>query len=1681
MPTPLSPVASAQATGNAGGNYERHVGAACLATLLTGGMSLLLPDAKLSAVIFQTRRLGWETDDLLLVGITRSNHQRRVALQVKSTFYWRKSDEDCIQTISNAWNDFQNRDLFNPQFDRIGVIVGQTNQKFSKGVRCLVDMARASRDAQDFMGRLGLPKYVASDARDALNILEEILRENRQANISDDSIWQFLCILDFAIFDFDTTSSFAETLVKSLLVGTCNGNSGSGLDTWNSLLNIAGEAAPLSREIRWNDLPDELRNQHSHGSNIEHTGLVNLEANTRIIRDGTDNKIGGSVSLSRAEIVGSVLEALSDNQSVVITGEAGSGKSVVARHVFDAIKGGSFAIAFRSETLAEPHIATSFAGIGGNLNDVLRLFSIHPRKVLWIESAERLLEKDASQRAAFGDLLRLFTQAPGWKLLITCRDYSVETFRTTFLERAGIKSEVISVPDLMDIELEEVQRRIPTLSLPLSQPALRKLARNPFYLDLEARLNWNPSIPIPTNLRTFRDRAWREVICREDEVANGMPIERDRAMIEIAVGRARALTPFVHVDGLSSAALQALRRDSLIIADPNDLGRFSPAHDVYEDWALLAWLNRLHDREGAINRTFLSHIGTHPAIRRAFRRWLTELFEYEPIEGDRRMSEILHDSLIAQHWKDDALVAMLQSSEGGAFLSRSGERYLGSNVALLRRAVHLLRVACCKTPAGIPPTSKFATSLLVPSGRAWDTMPQVIAVALPHLTMADFPWVLRFVEECVGRMDKASSCEVAIGAISKQLLACLEQIHSKHRDSIEERILKVMVGVPKTLETDLRAMLDATLSNNKRGWRGHTLPDLIWSHFSGETICRELPNITMQVAERRLEFTQSASRKSPAKRGGFPRSRKVELIFGFKDEMAWDGSPASAWQGPFANLLVSHSELGLDLILRLLNRACDYYGLEQDIIEEPIRVELILEDQIRVVQWGNERLWGAYRGLSGTPHVLESALMALEEWLLKKAERGDSDTIAIYSRLLRESNNVAITAVLASIAVAYPAFLGEATLPLLTVPILFDWDLQRSSQEQHGRAVEDMFPSSGAEEMLFDYERKESRKKPHRWQHLEYLCLQLQLTSAREKVWALLGNYQSQLPPIEKQDAEDRLWRIKLHRMDIRNFVGIQTAQGTFWQAGNFPKDLEQVRQSIMPAHQDRERRLGLFMWGLSIFRNENLTTYRPNEWREKLKAVRALDPEPEDEWAALRDSGAPHIAAVCLRDHWSELSEDEQNWCVGTVCSEIEKLSGQNHFENLASDVLDRVNSCCFVIPLVVAKNQDVTRRSRLLRCLTIAITNDEVKTAQWAALGLGRFLFPVNRPLSLSLIAVMLARIQELDAFDIRQKSLPWDSRDTEAGSSAVLLERSVSGVEAGALLDEAILISADYRRHRSISLLVPLLELFGEQPLDPLACQFFKRIAELVALTWLSKNRHLSDQGDEEDADCFRYEHKHHAHQHIARFALLSDEDSAMDIIAPLVAAASKCPEDAGNFIKRLVIAEDQSFKVDRFWRIWKKFADEFLHHNLGSDLEKSHGKEEFLRMLFLNVEWNADSHTWKSLTGRGHHLTDFFQKLPPTSEAISAFVPLVNRFSGEFLPASILILAEKIQGTSTNILSRRSVLSQLESAIGDLVYAGAIEIRRNSDLRNKTLLILDAMVESGSAAAFKIRDDFLTPLT
>ena len=55
-----------------------------------------------------------------------------------------------------------------------------------------------------------------------------------------------------------------------------------------------------------------------------------------------------------------------------------------------------------------------------------------------------------------------------------------------------------------------------------------------------------------------------------------------------------------------------------------------------------------------------------------------------------------------------------------------------------------------------------------------------------------------------------------------------------------------------------------------------------------------------------------------------------------------------------------------------------------------------------------------------------------------------------------------------------------------------------------------------------------------------------------------------------------------------------------------------------------------------------------------------------------LGDSAVPQVAAICIRDHWDELTPEQRDWCVNCVCHRAAE-GGDNH-DRMGNMMLSRV-----------------------------------------------------------------------------------------------------------------------------------------------------------------------------------------------------------------------------------------------------------------------------------------------------------------------------------------------------------------------------------------------------------------------
>lgn len=76
---------------------------------------------------------------------------------------------------------------------------------------------------------------------------------------------------------------------------------------------------------------------------------------------------------------------------------------------------------------------------------------------------------------------------------------------------------------------------------------------------------------------------------------------------------------------------------------------------------------------------------------------------------------------------------------------------------------------------------------------------------------------------------------------------------------------------------------------------------------------------------------------------------------------------------------------------------------------------------------------------------------------------------------------------------------------------------------------------------------------------------------------------------------------------------------------------------------------------------------------------------------------------------------------------------------------------------------------------------------------------------------------------------------------------------------------------------------------------------------------------------------------------------------------------------------------------------------------------------------------------------------------------------------------MILADSLAaGDPIAILSDKNTVFLLETLLRRYVYAEPYRLKSDPAVRTAVLALLDHLVEAGSSAAYRMRDDFVTPL-
>jgi hypothetical protein len=1687
-------VSSSLSTGGAGTFFERDVGAFWLAQLLLKWVPPILIDTVVTEVSFQTEHLGWKTDDLLITCRGAGSKHAQLAGQVKRTFTLSETNEECRNAILDFWQDFNNPAVFFPLCDRLVLIVQRGTDTLLGHFARLLDCARASRSGDDFAHRLATPGFISKKAVHYAHEIEKIVSAHKGRTVDSPQIWPFLKSLHLLSLDLDTATRQMEAHVRSALAHTSVDRNGAGVAaaSWGTLQRLAESSMKEARTFQYADLPEELRRAHNTFGGNEERLLRALTEHTGPVLQKIRSTIGSRLHLPRAALVQQVLNELEHAQIVIITGSAGSGKSAIGKEVFAHLSTNHFAFAFRVEEFAHAHIDATLqaAQIPGNSQLLQATLSTQERKIVLIESMERLLEK--STRDAFQDLLAQVRDDKGLRVLITCRDYSTEQVRESLLREAGLTCAVVSVPPLEESELDEVCAAVPALSIPLGNARLRSILRNPYFLDKALAIPWSTDRPMPESEREFRQYFWQQVVRLNRSGQPGSGRQREQVLQQIAIRRARALSEYIPTTDLDPAIIEALKADSLINSPEGRPALVATAHDVLEDWSILEWFEEQHLADASSFASLAATIGTHPAVRRSYRKWVTELLEREPAAADRLFANAMADVVEGAQFRDDTLVSILKAPLAPALLARHGAALIARNCAPLKRIIHLLRVACVLTPDWLGELREYGSTFNVPDGLAWPAVLKLVRNNLKHFGSAAQTLLLGLIEDAVRGVTWREPEVFGEDSVASIAYVLLENLRGWRSDDARKRVLTVIAKIPKADPNRFEAVLRGAGAAEERDRVSEEFQEMLLTTADGMPAVRDLPALMMDVATGYLLASEEEIRSEHYRH----YSTDIDMYFGIRDGHRRDFYPASAIRGPWVQLLRSHPVPALNFYFRIFNHSIDWYVHPRvpDSLEQAEEIELTFADGTVRRQWGNRRHWTLYRGLMPSPYALQSLLMALEKWLLEYAHVYPTQLDAILLQILRNSESSALSAVVASIATAHWRHAGEALLVLLSAPVYLHWDTERKAQEPQIARLINFFPQLQADKKIHEQDRKQSNSLPHRQHDLESAIANLQLGPLAPRVHEILDRHVAALPAPNARSRADHLRLLALGRMDLRQYtVGEepvtlergeagratesdeQAAAATYVQLKRKPldPDVQAVVDEGASAAQAMNDSLGPWMWAMRCFNGE-ADAAQKGQWHAWLTVARAADRDHDDGIGTRNGPG--WVAAVCVRDHWAQLTLEEQAWCIEVVCSEIFRTAdlwtdtARIQQNNMAAD-----RACASVVARLLTKLAEEKEKNQVRRALAAALTHPNQEVSWHAAGGINAEVWGADRELALRCINAIALQASGIEArweeLDRRPMCQP---KDVEALFAAVAGEVRHLLAETDELPDDAY-ITLDLESRAGVEANPRILMIFAFAPSEPQSVASFERASGALVDQWDEKEKKRAQSSQR------NFESEQATKNCMQRFLMRVRPQDAERVLRPILDATDRHPDEVDDIVRGLTYLQDRDPHTSQYWFLWGLFAEAVKRACWLAWLDQDRPTGDgMLAAIFLTYGWKENVRHWTSLEGHAQEVDALFESLPRVAIVLESYLAFLYHVGAKSLPHAFIGISTALQqGNVVEMLRNSNSVFMLEVLLQRHVYGRPLELKQSRAVRDAVLYLLDALVERGSSAAFRMRDDFVTP--
>jgi hypothetical protein len=889
------------------------------------------------------------------------------------------------------------------------------------------------------------------------------------------------------------------------------------------------------------------------------------------------------------------------------------------------------------------------------------------------------------------------------------------------------------------------------------------------------------------------------------------------------------------------------------------------------------------------------------------------------------------------------------------------------------------------------------------------------------------------------------------------------------------------------LETDI--FISKTDRKHRRPHYVDDLCEMAFSLIESAFLCKHDPDLLIKLANSEWFFDASSEDDEP-----WYRRTNIEVAecFGLYEHQN-EFFPASGAKGPFKNFLYYHPRKGLNFILNLLNTTAEKYahsdldypketstlktGYSEPLIEQ---IEIHLNDGSSIKQYCTGRLWGAYRGHSVIPYLLQSALMALENWLIAYAKQFEADSIEwLFDYILRNSNSVMPTAVLASIATGFPEKIGRSAFPLLRTIELYFLDSSRMLHEQIG------WIGTGFQRGLFSEIYAEERRTAalHTWrkEDLETLIKRFQFLGLRDEALAVIDMLRAYAPQTERM-------RFLLHRIDSRGWKPVEDKENNriIFEPVEIEDDLKEISQKTQEKFQKNNRFSSLFVWARKVFERESLEHDYYTTWNEALAEVKALLEELKagaaEDLSPMYFGGIVTATAVVMRDHSSELTEEDLLWCAELIITAV--TANADIDDSLAiADATDHDGAAAAssVLPILLDFVSSKKEKLIIKRLIATALTHVNEKVRHSAAEGIREHLWQREPEFAQNCVngAIEYARFEKnSEVKRWRGAYLENDKKDVELSKLKAKKIKFRERLAQGKFSNTLGAISL--RTHSSWHILTPCL-MIPDTSRNPSHIDLLSQMLTLFFESENNKHRYHSDKDENLEIN---YEVPLDFTKRFAKYLFSLQETGFEDYIEQLKVGCDTAPDFMNYLVLCVAVEAEKAGQKEVYWRLWQKLSKKVqeiaieIAQYCSDERHFDDDRRKIIRgLLHLDIDWqkidleNQDIALGKDL------ILEFVTNAGKNSDVFEALAKLMHYFPSIFFEAGVQILAKhQKEESGIRLLSGINTAFYLERSIQRFLQLNQTgPLPRN--MHESCFVLLDAIVETASSRAYYLREHLI----